>query len=48
MDLSYALNRAHTIALEKLATQDEHTIPPNNLQRPTWKNGIPIQAYLEG
>lgn len=47
LDLSFALNRSHIIALERLASQDENTIPPDNLRRPTWKDGIPIQAYLE-
>ena len=47
LDLSHTLNRAHIIALERLASQDEHTIPPKDLKRPTWQDGIPIQAYLE-
>ncbi len=47
LDLSSALNLAHLIALERIAIQDEATIPINDLKRPTWKDGIPIQAYLE-
>jgi hypothetical protein len=47
LDLSFALNRAHLIALERIAIQDENTIPPDSLKRPAWKDGIPIQAYLE-
>lgn len=45
-DLCAALDRAHIKALERLAIQDEHTIPPDTKQ-PTYDNGIPIQADLD-
>lgn len=47
LDLSYALDRAHTIALERLAIQDEYTIPPNKLTPSAIHQGIPIQADMK-
>ena len=45
-DLCSSLNLAHVKALERLAIQDEHTIPPDTKQ-PIYDKGIPIQADLD-